>query len=146
MKIHQVSVFLENRPGQVLEPCRQLARAGIDLRMMTLADTEKFGILRMIVSDWQRAEAVLREAGYVVRITQVLAVEVPDRPGGLVHLLEVLENSPVNIEYLYAFSFERDGKAILIIRFDDVDMAIHTLQQANLNVLESIDVYRRIAQ
>ena len=146
MKIHQLSVFLENRPGQMVEPCRLLARAGVDLRTAILADTEKFGVLRMIVSDWQKAEDTLKEAGYIVNVTEVLAVEVPDRPGGMVDLLEVLEASPVNIEYVYSFSFDRDGKAVLIFRFDDIDAAIRILQQGGINVLDSVDIYRRIEQ
>ena len=89
MKIHQLSLFLENKPNQLTEPCRLLAEAGVDIRTLTLADTEQFGIFRLIVSDWERGAKVLQEAGYVVNVTEVVAVEVPDRPGGLVELLEV---------------------------------------------------------
>jgi hypothetical protein len=83
MKIHQLSLFLENQPGQVLEPCRILARAGIDIRTLTLADTQRFGILRLILSDWQAGAKALRDAGFVTNVAEVAAVEVPDRPGGL---------------------------------------------------------------
>ncbi|HOL73494.1 MAG TPA: ACT domain-containing protein [Bryobacteraceae bacterium] len=144
MKIHQLSLFLENRPGQLLGPCRLLAQAGIDIRTLTLADTREFGILRMIVSDWQRGAQVLQEAGYVTNITEVVAVEVPDRPGGLAGLLELLESSNVNIEYMYAFTFGREGKAVLIFRFDNPDAAIARLQEAGINVVESVEVYNRI--
>jgi hypothetical protein len=146
MKIHQISLFLENKPGQLVEPCRLLASAGVDIRTMTLADTERFGILRMIVSDWQKAAATLKDAGFVVNLTEVLAVEAPDRPGGLAHLVEILDRSPVNIEYMYAFSFDRDGKAVLIFRFDDADRAIQVLMEAGINVLDSVEIYRRIEQ
>ena len=118
MKIHQLSLFLENQPGQLIAPCRLLAGAGIDIRTLTLADTAEFGILRMIVSDWQRAAAILKDAGYVTNVTEVVAVEVPDRPGGLAQLLDVFESSEVNIEYMYAFTFGRQGQAVLIFRFD----------------------------
>ncbi|MGE5570757.1 MAG: ACT domain-containing protein [Rhodospirillales bacterium] len=146
MKIHQLSLFLENQPGQLIGPCRLLARAGIDIRTLTLADTREFGILRMIVSDWQRGAQLLQEAGYVTNVTEVVAVEVPDRPGGLAELLELFESSDVNIEYMYAFTFGREGKAVLIFRFDNPDAAIARLQQAGVNVVESVEVYNRIEQ
>jgi hypothetical protein len=144
MKIHQLSLFLENAPGQVIEPCRLLAGAGIDIRTLMLADTEQFGILRLIVSDWEAGAAVLRQAGYATNITEVVAVEVPDRPGGLVDLLQVLDGSSVNIEYMYAFPFGRQGKAVMIFRFGDLDLAIRQLQAGGINVVESIEVYNRI--
>ncbi len=90
MKIHQLSLFLENKPGQMLGPCRTLASSGVNIRTLTLADTERFGILRLIVSDWQKARRVLQEAGYVVNVTEVVAVEVADRPGGLAAVLDAL--------------------------------------------------------
>ncbi len=141
MKIHQLSLFLENKPGRLLEPCRMLAGAGIDIRTLSVADTEQFGILRMIVSDWKKAEALLKDAGCAVKVTEVLAVEVPDRPGGLAEVLGVFENSGVNIEYMYAFTFGRRDKAVLIFRFDKPDEAIARLQAAGIGVLESVDVY-----
>ena len=140
MKIQQLSLFLENKPGCLLEPCRLLADGGINIRALTLADTQQFGILRMIVSDWRKAAALLKEKGYVVNLTEVLAVEVPDRPGGLVHLLETIENSKVNIEYMYAFSSARQNKAVLLFRFDDPDEAITQLQAAGINVVDSVEV------
>lgn len=146
MKIHQLSLFLENQPGQLIGPCRLLARSGIDIRTLTLADTREFGILRMIVSDWQRGARLLQEAGYVTNVTEVVAVEVPDRPGGLAGLLELFESSNVNIEYMYAFTFGREGKAVLIFRFDNPDAAIARLQEAGVNVVESVEVYNRIEQ
>ncbi len=146
MKIHQLSLFLENQPGQLIDPCRMLADAGIDIRTLTLADTEEFGILRMIVSDWQRGAQLLEKAGYVTNITEVVAVEVPDRPGGLAELLRVFDASGVNIEYMYAFTFGRQDKAVLIFRFDKPDAAIGMLQNAGINVVESVEVYNRIEQ
>ena len=140
MKIQQLSLFLENKPGCLLEPCRLLADGGINIRALTLADTQQFGILRMIVSDWRKAAALLKERGHVVNLTEVLAVEVPDRPGGLLHLLETIENSTVNIEYMYAFTSARRDEAMLLFRFGDPDEAVTRLQAAGINVVESVEI------
>ena len=140
MKIHQLSLFLENKPGELIEPCRVLAEAGIDIRTLTVADTEQFGLLRLIVSDWQRGRELLEQAGCLVNVTEVVAVEVADRPGGLTGLLELFEGSGVNIEYMYAFTFGRDGKAILIFRFDHPDAAIECMLAAGVSVLNGIDL------
>ncbi|MGD0500933.1 MAG: ACT domain-containing protein [Bryobacteraceae bacterium] len=139
MKIHQLSLFLENKPGQMTGPCRVLARAGIDIRTLTLADTERFGILRLIVSDWRQARALLEEAGYAVNVTEVVAVEVGDRPGGLAGLLETLDGAGINVEYMYAFTFGRQDRAVLIFRFDQPDAAIERLQNAGVPVLAGIE-------
>jgi hypothetical protein len=144
MKIHQLSLFLENKPGQLTEPCRLLAKAGINIRTLNLADTEQFGILRLIVSDWQNGARLLEEAGYVVNVTEVVAVEVPDRPGGLAELLAVFDNTEINIEYMYAFTFGRGDTAVMIFRFDKLDAAIERLQLAGNIVVGSTEVYERI--
>ncbi len=144
MKLHQLSLFLENKPGRMIEPCRLLAHAGVNIRTLTLADTEQYGILRMIVSDWQKGTDLLKAAGYVVNVVEVVAVEVPDRPGGLAELLEIFEQSGINIEYMYAFPFGREDRAVLIFRFDKPDAAIAKLQKAGVNVVASVEVYKRI--
>jgi hypothetical protein len=146
MKIHQLSLFLENKPSQLTEPCRMLAAAGIDIRTLTLADTEQFGILRLIVSDWEKGARLLEQAGYVVNVTEVVAVEVPDRPGGLADVLAVFDGTDTNIEYMYAFTFGRGETAVLIFRFNNRDAAITQLQSAGINVVGSAEVYRRIAK
>jgi hypothetical protein len=135
MKIHQLSLFLENKPGQMIEPCRLLAQAGINVRTLTLADTQRFGILRIIVSDWQRSRALLEQAGYAVNVTEVVAVEVGDHPGGLAGLLEKLDDTGVNVEYMYAFTFGRQDRAVLIFRFDQPDAAIERLRANGVSVL-----------
>jgi hypothetical protein len=137
MKLQQLSLFSENKPGHVIAPCRLLAREGIDIRALSLADTQRFGILRMIVSDWQEAKRLLEAAGSAVKVTEVVAVEVPDRPGGLADVLSLFEGSSINIEYMYAFPFLRGEKAVLIFRFDQPDAAIERLQVAGVNVLDS---------
>jgi len=137
MKLQQLSLFSENKPGHMIAPCRLLAREGIDIRALSLADTQRFGILRMIVSDFQRAKRLLEEAGSAVKVTEVVAVEVPDRPGGLAHVLVLFEGSSINIEYMYAFPFLRGERAVLIFRFDQPDAAIAVLQAGGINVLDS---------
>jgi hypothetical protein len=137
MKLHQLSIFSENKPGHVIAPCRLLAKEGIDIRALALADTERFGILRMIVSDWRRAKDLLEQSGSVVKITEVLAVEVPDHPGGLADVLEAFIGTAINIEYMYAFPFVRGEKAVLIFRFDQPDAAIARLQERGFQVLSS---------
>jgi hypothetical protein len=135
MKIMQLSVFSENKPGHVIAPCRLLAKAGIDIRALSLADTQRFGILRMIIPEWEKAKALLEESGAAVKVTEVVAVEVPDRPGGLAEVLELFDGPGINIEYMYAFPFIRGEKAVLIFRFDQPDEAIKRLQTGGVNVL-----------
>jgi hypothetical protein len=137
MKIQQLSIFAENKPGHVAGPCRLLAEQGVNIRALSLADTQKFGILRLIVSDPAVATRVLEAAGHVVKTTEVVAIEVPDQPGGLAKVLSGLEGSPTNIEYMYAFPFGHEGKAVLIFRFDDPDSAIKTLQAKGIAVVPS---------
>ena len=141
MKIQQLSLFLENKPDQILEPCRLLARENIDIRTLSVADTKQFGILRLIVSEWEKAERLFTEAGYVVNLTEVVAIEVPDRPGGLCQVMEVFENSGINIEYMYAFTFGKADTAVLIFRFDQPDGAIAVLEAAGIKVVDGVEVY-----
>jgi hypothetical protein len=138
MKIHQLSLFLENKPGRLSDPCKILANAGINILTLSVADTQQFGILRLIVRDWQKAREALAEAGHVVKVT-----EVDDRPGGLAHVLELIEQGGVNIEYMYAFTFRRGDKAVLVFRFDNPDAAITLLQAKNINVIGSVELYER---
>jgi hypothetical protein len=128
------------------EPCKLLAQARIDIRTLTLADTERFGILRLIVSDWQRCRDLLEEAGYLVNITEVVAVEIADRPGSLCQLLALFEDTDINVEYMYGFTFGGEGRAALVFRFNRPDAAIDLLRSAGLNVLEDVEVYHRIAK
>jgi hypothetical protein len=135
MKIQQLSIFAENKPGHLAGPCRLLAEQGVDIRALSVADTQRFGILRLIVSDSAKATKILEAAGHVVKTTEVLAVEVADQPGGLAQVLTALEGTPVNIEYMYAFPFGHQGKAVLIFRFGDPDAAITILQAKGVPVL-----------
>ncbi len=134
MKVEQISIFLENKPGVLEEATRILKDAGINIRTLSLADTTDFGVLRLIVNDVDRASQVLKEQGFRTNRTIVVAVEVPDRPGGLHGILEVLTKNGINVEYLYAF-VERSGEhAVIIFRFDAPDKAIEVLQKNGMTV------------
>ena len=141
MKIHQLSMFLENKPGRLSEPCRILADAGINILTLSLADTQQFGTLRLIVRDWQRAKEALEKSGAVVNITEVVATEVEDTPGGLAHVLESIEAARINIEYMYAFTFRNGDKATLVFRFDKPDAAIEALKAKGINVINDVELY-----
>jgi hypothetical protein len=142
MKINQISLFAENKPGHISAPARLLAQEGIDIRALFLADSQHFGIVRMIVSNWQKAAALFEAHGFVVKVTEVLAVEVPDHPGGLADVLGALDGSGINIEYMYAFPNPRGDQAILIFRFADPDAAIAQLQTAGINLLASDELLK----
>lgn len=141
MKLQQLSVFIENRPGALIAPCRLLSDNGIDIRTLSLADTSQYGILRMIVSDYTRAAELLGQAGFTTRLTEVIAVEIPDHAGGLADMLSAVEPAGVNVEYMYAFTEGRDGKAVMIFRFDQPDAAAERLVQAGFNVLGGVEIY-----
>ena len=144
MKIQQLSVFLENKPGRLGEPCQALADAGVNILTLSLADTHHFGILRLIVPEWEKAKEVLEAAGLVVDVTEVLALEVADRPGGLADLLGIFEQAGINIEYMYAFTARLGNLAVLLFRFDDVDAAISALTRAGINPVRPVDLYDRL--
>ncbi len=141
MEVRQISVFLENKAGRLAAVTRLLGEQGINIRALSIADTTDFGILRMIVNDPERAERLLREAGYAVTTTGVLAVEIPDRPGGLASVLEVLERSGINIEYLYAFVEKASTDALVLIRVEDLRKAGEALTAAGVSVLPGRRVY-----
>jgi hypothetical protein len=144
MKLHQLSIFLENKPGSLSVPCRALAKAGINMLTLSLADTESFGILRLVVRDWQKAKQVLEEAQCVVKVTEVVALEVPDRPGGLADLLEMTEKGQINVEYMYAFTLKTEGKGVLVFRFDNPDKAVEFFKSQGINVVGSVELFDRI--
>ncbi len=146
MKLHQLSLFMENKPGALSMPIKTLAEANVNILTMSLADTQQFGILRLIVREWQKAKEVLEQAGCVVNVTEVLAVEVEDRPGGLAKVVTSIENAGLNVEYTYAFTCGCAGKAILVFRFENPDEAIRKLQAVGVNVIGSVDLYERVEQ
>lgn len=127
MKAEQLSVFLENRAGRLAEVIHSLAEAGINIRALSLADTSDFGILRMIVCDQEKARTILKDKGFTLGSTSVVAVEVPDEPGGLDSVLQLVSRNGINVEYMYAMVRKEHGRAVMIFRFDKVDEAVELL-------------------
>ncbi|PLX86125.1 MAG: amino acid-binding protein [Desulfuromonas sp.] len=142
MKVEQISIFIENKSGRLAEVSRVLGEAGVNIRALSLADTSDFGILRLIVDKTDQAKAALKEHSFTVNKTEVVAVEVPDRPLGLCGILRVLDAGQVNVEYMYAF-VERCGEnAVIIFRFDNPEEAIKVLTANGITVLEGERVYQ----
>lgn len=141
MHVDQISVFLENKSGRLCEVCRALGAAGINIRALSLADTSDFGILRIIVNDSARALEVLKTSGFTASRTEVVAVEVPDRPAGLADILDILGRENINVEYMYAFVERSSNNALLVFRFDENDRAIQVLGANGLKVVEGRRVY-----
>lgn len=141
MKVEQIAIFLENREGRLAEITNVLAENGINIRAMSLADTADFGILRLIVNDTEKAKQILKENGFMVGKTEVLVIEVPDKPGGLAGALNVIRDAGLNIEYMYAFSQRSGESGLIIFRFEDIDAAIATFKKANFRILTGEEVY-----
>ncbi len=134
MTVKQISIFVENRPGALLELTSFLAEKNVDMRALSLADTKDFGILRLIVSNVEETYALLKNEGYIVTLTDVLAVTIEDKPGGLVKVLKVLGDADVNIEYSYAFTSRIENHAYTIFRVADNDKAIKALLGSNIEL------------
>ncbi len=140
MKVEQISIFLENKSGRLADVTDVLAKKGINIRALSLADTVDFGILRLIVNDLEKTKKLLKDSGFTVGQNEVVAVEMPDQPGGLAGILAILQKSGVNVEYMYAFIQKCEGKAVLIFRFDEIDQAIDVLQKAGIRILKREEV------
>lgn len=138
--VEQVSVFLENRSGRLAELARALADAGINMRALMVADTSEFGVVRVICDRPRRAKGVLEEAGFGASLTEVVAVEMPDRPGGLADVLELLGTAGINVEYAYAFVEPGSDVAVDIFKVDD-DSAGEVLSGAGLTVVDATKLY-----
>jgi hypothetical protein len=141
MKVEQISIFLENKAGRLAEVTGTLGKAGINIRALALADTSDFGILRLIVNDHEKAKQVLKEHGFTVGRTEVVAVEVEDRPGGLNNILQILFENGINVEYMYAFVQQSGQNAVIIFRFDDIDNAVDVLRQNDVTVIGGEKLY-----
>jgi len=137
MRVEQIAVFMENKSGKLAEITSIIAEKDINIRALSVADTADFGILRLIVDDVQKAENALKEKGFTVGKTNVLAVEVPDKTGGLAAVLKAIEKAGLNVEYMYAFVNKTGEDAVLIFRFEDMDKAIDSLQLAGFTLLSS---------
>lgn len=130
MTVKQISVFLENTPGKLAELTDVLSQNHIDMRALSLAEAADFGIVRMIVDDVYEASTVLKDADYIISITKVLAVEMPDEPGALSKTIRVLGENGINIEYMYAFTTQKKGVAYMIFRVQDNQKAIEVLKKS----------------
>ncbi|MBO8137103.1 MAG: ACT domain-containing protein [Desulfotomaculum sp.] len=142
MKVKQISIFLENKTGRLARVTEVLGENNINIRALSIADTTDFGILRLIVDDPEKAVEVLRSAGFVVSTTEVLAVEVDDRPGALSKALRVLDENGINIEYLYAFVQKDPEKALVVFRVEKVEDAIKELTGNGITLISSDKVYK----
>ena len=140
MHVKQISVFIENAPGKLADFTRMLGEKGIDLMSLSIADTTNFGILRFIVADYANAVKQIEEAGYAVSLTDVLAVEVPDRPGGLAEMLRLLGENDISIEYLYSFVRGRQGSALIVFRVADVEKAMRVLEDGGIQTLTQEEI------
>jgi len=140
MQIRQISIFAENKPGKLSRICKDLADADINIATLSLADTTDFGIVRMIVDDHEKAKEILASKGHMAAVTEVVAVCVPDRPGGMAGVMEALDQAGVNIEYSYAFSFHRGEKAVLVFKFTDNEKALRYLAKSGFTTLSEEEI------
>lgn len=140
MKLTQISVFLENRKGRLYEICSKLGQSAINIRALTIAETETFGVLRLIVDKPDAAVKMFQQNTITANRTEVVAVEVPDKPGGLADVLKVLTDADVNVEYMYGFMEKFSDKALMVFRFDDPERAAAVLALAGVNVVTRKDI------
>jgi hypothetical protein len=136
MNVEQLSIFLENKSGRLAQVTSVLSEAGINIRALYLADTADFGILRLIVNETDKARHVLKEDGFTVEKTEVVAIEVPDKPGGLSGILNSIKDAGMNVEYMYAFVEKSSENAIVIFRFDEIEKSVDVLRKAGIRILD----------
>jgi hypothetical protein len=135
MKIKQLSIFLENRAGRLSEITDNIGESGVNIKAISLADASNFGILRIVVDDIENTRKMLKDRGFTVRVTDVAAVKVKDKPGELGKILKIIENAGINVEYVYGLSDHAEGCAVLIMRFDKTDKAIEHLSANEIECL-----------
>ena len=141
MKIQQLSIFVENKSGRLAEITEVLAAAGIDIRAISVADTNDFGILRLIVDKPTEAVEALKQAGLTVSLTSVIAMGIDDKPGEFSKPMRILADSAIGVEYMYAFISRDRGKAYVILRVEDSERAIDVLMKNNIKILTSKEIY-----
>ena len=135
MTVKQISVFVENKAGRLAELTDYLNQHGIDMRALSIAEAEDFGVVRMIVDDAYKTSCALTEAGYVVSITPVLAVEIPDEPGSLYKIMKILGDGGVNLEYTYAFLTRKQNTAYIILRVENNEKAVEVLGRQGIHTI-----------
>ena len=141
MKIKQLSIFLQNRMGSLSNPLEALSDADVNIRAMCMADTSEFGILRLVVDDPLKGKDVLEKNNYLVKITDIIGVEMNDAPGGLTTVLKIIKDNLIDLEYLYAFSHDKAEKAILLLHADNIDKLIETLGENYIPIVPASEVY-----
>ena len=141
MKIKQLSIFLQNRMGSLAKPLEVLTVANVNIRAMCMADTSEFGILRLVVDDPEKGKEALEENNFLVKITEIIGVEMNDTPGGLTTVLDIIKDNLIDLEYLYAFTHDKAGKAILLLHADDIDNLIDVLSKNNIPIVSAEEVY-----
>lgn len=139
--VDQLSIFLENKEGRMLNALDTIENLGINIRALSIADTSDFGILRLIVTDPIKVKEELEANNFIVKITKVLAVAIDDEPGGLNIILRLLDDHNINLEYLYAFVEQKTYNAIVILRLDDMDEGLNILKKGNANIISPEAIY-----
>ena len=140
MAVKQISIFVENKEGRIKKAIDTLAKENINIRALSIADTTKYGILRLIVSDNEKAIEALEKDGFIVKENDVIIVAVPDEPNGLNSTLAIFENQDINLEYLYAFVSSKTDEAIVVMRLENMEKAIEVLEKSNAKLLDSEDI------
>lgn len=141
MPIKQLSLFVENQPGSLSKVCQVLKENRINISTLSLADTREYGILRLLIQEHDRARVVLEKAGYVVKVTDVLALTVPDHPGGLADTLAILDKHALSVEYMYAFTYGRSNKAIIVFRFENPDKAVEQFKDEPIELVRAEELF-----
>jgi hypothetical protein len=141
LKIKQLSIFLENKKGRMKKALEVLAHGGINIRALSIADTSDFGILRLIVPQPEEAQELLKNNNFVVKMGYVIAVEMTDQPGGLSHVLGILNDANINLDYLYAFVDEKEEKAIVLLHPEDIEAGVEALEKSGAKIISPEDVY-----
>ena len=141
MFVKQISVFVENKFGRLANIIDALSKNNIDISALSIADTTDFGILRMIVDDAEKAVLVLKEEGVAVKLTDVIAVALDDKPGGLANVMTTLTENEITIDYMYAFVGKKHGKALMVVKTDDMEKAAQVLTGNHITVMNINDIY-----
>lgn len=141
MKIKQLSIFLQNRMGSLSKPLEVLSEADVNIKAMCMADTSEFGILRLVVDNPEKGKEALEENNFLVKLTEIIGVEMNDTPGGLTSVLKVIKDHEIDLEYLYAFTHEKVGKAILLLHADKLDNLVEALQDNDMIIVPADEVY-----
>ena len=141
MKIKQLSIFLQNKMGSLAKPLEVLTVADVNIRAMCMADTSEFGILRLVVDDPEKGKEALEQNNFLVKMTEIIGVEMNDGPGGLTSVIKIIRDNNIDLEYLYAFTHDKADKAILLLHSSDIDKLIEVLQNSNITIVPSEEVY-----